>query len=80
LNSGEFDRYRNKQFSRMVDDKQPPAENIERLYLLVLSRRPRAEELDRLVTFVQRSKLEARAVYDQVLWVLLNTSEFTLNH
>ncbi|MEX2026169.1 MAG: DUF1553 domain-containing protein, partial [Pirellulaceae bacterium] len=31
MNSGEFDRYRNKQFSRMVDDTQPPAENIEQL-------------------------------------------------
>jgi hypothetical protein len=55
---------------------------IEALYLAVLSRKPRAEELDRLVRYVDQggpSGDSKRALAD-VFWVLLNSSEFILNH
>jgi hypothetical protein len=58
------------------------AERVEELYLIVLSRRPRAEESARLVKYVDGGGPRrncTRALAD-VLWSLLNSPEFTLNH
>jgi hypothetical protein len=55
------------------------SEKVEALYLAALSRRPRAEELERLVKFVDRGANKDRALAD-VFWALLNSSEFILNH
>jgi Protein of unknown function (DUF1553)/Protein of unknown function (DUF1549) len=54
------------------------AEAIEELYLAALSRPPRPEERDRLVTYVEAGD-RARALRD-VLWTLLNSTEFAVNH
>ena len=67
-------------WARITSAKKPPAENVEHLYLLVLARRPSSQERDRLVAFIQQPGRDPRKAYDQVLWVLLNTSEFSLNH
>jgi hypothetical protein len=56
-----------------------PAGVIERLYLTTLSRRPRSEETTRLTAYVQKQG-DARQAYGDILWALLNSSEFTLNH
>jgi hypothetical protein len=58
------------------------AERVEELYLMVLSRRPRAEESARLVKYVDGGgprRDRTRALAD-VLWSLFNSPEFTLNH
>ncbi len=57
-----------------------PAEAIEKIYLSGLARRPSAAELQRLTTYVNRPGATPRAAYGDILWVLLNSSEFTLNH
>jgi hypothetical protein len=58
-------------------------ERIEVLYLATLSRRPRPEELTRLVRHVENAGSEVarqnRALAD-VFWTLLNSGEFLLNH
>jgi hypothetical protein len=51
---------------------------IEDLYLTALTRRPRADELDRMTKYVERSD-EDRG-YAGVLWALLNSAEFVSNH
>jgi hypothetical protein len=64
------------------------AGRIETLYLATLSRKPRPEELTRLVRYVEAGSGPASADRQQrtrlalsdVLWVLLNSSEFFLNH
>ena len=53
-------------------------QGIEELYLAALSRPPRPEERDRLVAFVE-ARDRARALRD-VLWTLLNSTEFAVNH
>jgi hypothetical protein len=56
-----------------------PTEIIENLFLRTLSRRPTAQEIERFSKHVT-SAADARVGYGDVLWALLNTSEFTLNH
>jgi hypothetical protein len=58
------------------------AGRIEALYLASLSRKPTAEELEKLVAYVESGgpqKDSARALGD-VFWALLNSSEFKLIH
>jgi hypothetical protein len=63
----------------LLEAHKTPAEVIEHLFLATLSRRPSPAESQRLTAYV-RSHGENRQAYTDVLWVLLNTSEFTLNH
>ena len=58
------------------------AARVETLYLAALTRRPRAEELSRMVTYVESGgpRGEQGAALADVFWVLLNSSEFILNH
>jgi hypothetical protein len=51
---------------------------VEELYLAALSRRPRTEELHRLVAYVEAGD-RVRNLRD-VLWALLNSTEFVVNH
>jgi hypothetical protein len=58
------------------------SDKVEALYLAALSRKPRAEELERLVKYVDRGGPggpKDKALAD-VFWALLNSSEFILNH
>lgn len=57
-------------------------QKIDTLFLAALSRTPRQEERDRLVTYAQRggAQSDPAAALADVFWVLLNTSEFMFNH
>jgi hypothetical protein len=57
------------------------AQRIEALYLATLSRRPTAEESERLEQHVRKAKpdRETERLAD-IFWMLLNTAEFRLNH
>ncbi|HEY7428923.1 MAG TPA: DUF1549 and DUF1553 domain-containing protein [Gemmataceae bacterium] len=57
-----------------------PEQVVEHLYLATLSRRPTRPELDRTLSLVRKYPDEPRQAYGDILWVLLNSSEFTLNH
>jgi hypothetical protein len=55
---------------------------IETLYLSALTRRPRPDELERLVPYVDRGGPtgdHSKALGD-VFWALLNSPEFRFNH
>jgi hypothetical protein len=67
------------------------ADRIDTLYLATLSRKPQQKELDRTVRFVddaasraKNARQDAEIAYNNALadvfWVLLNSSEFSLNH
>ena len=56
------------------------AEAIDELYLTVLSRRPTPPERELMQSFVAGHGSRSREAYGGILWTLLNTSEFTLNH
>lgn len=57
-----------------------PAQNIEKMYLATLARRPNAHEVNRLSDHVAKNSSDARKAYGDILWAILNSSEFTLNH
>lgn len=57
-------------------------QKIETLYLAALSRLPRPAEMERLLTYVNQggARNDPRTALADVFWVLLNSSEFVLNH
>ncbi len=57
-------------------------EKIEALYMTALCRKPRPEELARLVAYVDKggARKDSRLALSDVLWALLNSGEFLLNH
>ena len=64
--------------SKLVKANDSPEKVIEALYLRVLSRRPAAEESERMVKYVAAG--DAAKGYGDALWVLINSSEFLFNH
>ena len=70
------------------------AERIETLFLATLSRKPRTKEMDKFLAYVENGGAEAGATAPvpaerqkhvnqalaDVFWILLNSSEFMLNH
>lgn len=55
---------------------------IETLYLAALSRKPRADELQKLRGYVEKggANKDSKAALGDVFWALLNSPEFFLNH
>lgn len=58
---------------------RPPVDIASDLFLTILSRRPTADELRRAKVHLERSG-SATAGLGELAWVLLMTSEFSLNH
>lgn len=59
--------------------KLSPDKGVERLYLGTLSRRPTAEETQKMTAYLGKNN-DVRKGYGDILWALLNSSEFALNH
>jgi hypothetical protein len=57
-------------------------QRVEELYLLVLSRPPRPKEKARLVKYVESGgeRRDSKKALADILWVLLNSHDFCLNH
>jgi len=69
---------KNRTLATLAEQRTSTARKIESLYLVVLSRKPTAEESDRLVKYVDKG--DPKKALSDVFWVLLNSSEFILNH
>lgn len=69
----------NNQLLLDVNKLGKPEQAIERLFLGTLSRRPTATESQKLLGHVGKAG-DAKTAYSDILWALLNSSEFTLNH
>jgi hypothetical protein len=63
----------------LVDSGQSPAAVIDSLYVLALSRRATEQEKSSLVALVG-DKPKDIAVYEDILWGLINSTEFIFNH
>lgn len=65
--------------NRIVKPGEAPAVVIDRLYLMTLSRPPLPEERSKLVALADAHRKEVKKVYEDILWALLNSSEFAMN-
>lgn len=67
-------RNKNTMLGKLIRQTDDPAEITQELYLRVLSRGPRPEELKKCVTYIRRreDKIEG---FEDVLWALLNSAE-----
>jgi hypothetical protein len=65
--------------SRLLKGSPPPGDTIDALYLSALSRRPTTEERQWMTGFVAEHD-DQRQAYAGVLWTLVNSAEFVLNH
>jgi hypothetical protein len=66
---------------RIVEsDSAAAADTIERLYLHVLARKPTDDERKTLDDFLAEHPGERDEAYAEILWALINSSEFSLNH
>ena len=66
--------------AQITAGSKTPAEAIERLYLTALARRPTSRETERLTTYISRPGATARTAHGDILWALMNSSDFVLNH
>lgn len=80
MNSGQFNNTTATVATAMKEGNGVPAQVIERLFLHSLSRRPTVEETQRLTEFVRKGGSDTRTAYSDVLWALINSSEFAFNH
>ncbi len=79
MNSAQIARGAGNGVAVSVKQGNTPAEVIEHMYLSTLSRRPTEAEANRLTEYVSRQS-NARSAYGDIMWALLNSSEFALNH
>lgn len=66
--------------NRNVKVTQSTGENIERLFLATVSRRPTVAESRLLEEHLRTNSGNVSKAYSDILWALLNGSEFALNH
>ncbi len=63
---------------RLLQEDAGADKRIEQLFLATLSRRPTADEVEKLSAYVAR-KEDPKSAYAGLLWVLLNSAEFVCN-
>jgi hypothetical protein len=64
----------------IVASKPAPADTATQLYLTVLSRYPTKAELETLSTYSQASEARGTTVWNDLVWALMNSSEFLYRH
>jgi hypothetical protein len=63
----------------ILDREKDPAKRIEELFLMTLSRPPRAREAEALLARVRKAG-EGPRIYEDIFWALLNSTEFVTRH
>src|SRR5262249_6761723 len=73
---------KNRTLATLAEQRTDTARKVESLYLVVLSRKPRPEESERFVKYVDAGGAagDPKKALADVFWVLLNSPEFLLNH
>lgn len=57
-----------------------PAQAVDQVYWRVLSRGPTADESKRMLKYLEQPGADRQQLYAEIVWALLNSSEFSLNH
>ena len=82
MNSGQFLGPRSEAFimKQIVEPGATAAQAVEQLYLRVLSRRPGEAESKLMLKYLEQPGAQRQQLYAEIVWALLNSSEFSLNH
>ena len=66
----------------LLEQKRPPVEIVDHLYLRTLGREPTTSEREHLKGYLEKAKdpKETRLILDDIFWALLNSKEFLFNH
>lgn len=64
---------------QLVESSETPESALEDLFILALSRKPTSEEISELRLLIG-SGVKDVAVYEDIFWSLLNSTEFAFNH
>jgi hypothetical protein len=64
---------------RMLAAGKKPGEIVEELFVRTLSRKPSESEMKKMMAIVSPAPAD-KSAYDDVLWALLNSTEFEFNH
>ncbi len=65
--------------AKYAADPRSDQEKLRELYLVALSRQPRANELATAIAYLS-GKENRREAYEDVVWTLVNSKEFMFNH
>ena len=66
--------------TRLLAAKATPEEILEELFLATYSRLPRQDERERVMHSIASAKDKARQAWEDVLWSMLNSKEFLIQH
>ena len=64
---------------KLVETKSTPEDILDELFIRTLCRRPTADEMTALRELVGE-QVKDPAVYEDILWSMLNATEFNFNH
>lgn len=82
MNSNDLQGLIKAEWGRLADilkREETPEGRIDEIFLTLVSRPPTAEEKSRYVAYVQRKK-NAKGAYEDIYWVLVNSTELIFNH
>jgi hypothetical protein len=65
---------------QLTDDAPSKGNLIEGIYLLVLNRLPKEQEIATILTYDQEIKRDKYQLTCDLVWALINTKEFVFNH
>ncbi|MFI3317620.1 MAG: DUF1800 family protein [Rikenellaceae bacterium] len=68
-----------KLITQMVEKQESREDVIREIYLMMLSRRPSAEETAAILSYV-KSNQSMRAMASDLIWAMLNSPEYLFNH
>jgi len=69
-----------KRAQELAKDQRPTNERLREIYLVALSREPSTEELSRLTAYLEKKKDNQQQAYEDVMWAVVNATEFLFNH
>jgi hypothetical protein len=80
LPNGEISRANNK-LDKILKQFPTPEERLDRIFLTIVCRPPSAREREMYLAHLKTAAPKKdREPYEDIYWVLLNSSEFLFNH